>query len=127
MNKDAIKKALPTVTGYLERRRKKAENQLPRHLRPLPMWPIYFQMALNLGLILTLSWLMSNRDEFMSEATPALGLVICLLTTIYTLISALQLKRRYSKSPGFRWAKWNVWLMGVAALMVPLSVAFFLP
>ena len=61
------------------------------------------------------------------EAVPAIGLVVCLLTLIYTLISALQLKNRYHKAPGYRWAVANLWIMGVAALLFPASVAFFLP
>ena len=127
INKDALTKHLPTVMTHLERRRKKAENQLPKHLRPLPRWPIVLQMVLNVAIAFTLAWLMINRDDFMTEAVPALGLVVCLLLLIYTLISALQLKLRYHKLPGHRLAAINVWLMWTAALMFPLSVAFFLP
>jgi hypothetical protein len=124
---EKLKKALPTVMGYLDKRKKAKQNQLPRHLRPLPLWPIYFQMLLNAGIFFTLSWLMWNRDEFVTEAAPAIGLVVCLLLLIYTLITALQLKQRYEKLPGHRWAKINVWLMIAAGLMYPASVAFFLP
>ncbi|OGR90136.1 MAG: hypothetical protein A2992_08955 [Elusimicrobia bacterium RIFCSPLOWO2_01_FULL_59_12] len=127
MNRDTLKKALPTLMGHLERRRKVAQNQLPKHLRPLPRWPIVIQLALNSGIFITLSWLMLNRDEFLTEATPALGLVVCLLLLIYTLISAMRLKQRYKHLPGRRLAALNVWLMGLAALMIPLSVAYFLP
>lgn len=122
-----LKKALPTVMGYLEKRKKAKQNQLPRHLRPLGKGPIWFQMGLNAGLFFTLCWLMWNRDEFVTEAAPAIGLVVCLLLLIYTLITALQLRARYDKLPGHRWASLNVWLMGAAALMFPLAVAFFLP
>src|SRR4051812_46007271 len=102
MKKEMFKKALPTLTTYLERREKAAKNQLPKHLRPLPRWPIVLQIALNSGIIFTLSWLMMSRDEFMTEAAPAVGMVVCLLLLIYTLITALQMKARYFKLPGYR-------------------------
>jgi hypothetical protein len=127
MNRETLKRTLPTLMSYLERRRKVAKNQLPKHLRPLPRWPIVLQIILNLAIVITLATLMINRDDFVTEAGPAVGLVICLLLLIYTLISALQLKHRYQKAPGYRLAVINVWIMGVAALMFPLSVAFFLP
>jgi hypothetical protein len=127
MKKETLHKHLPTFMSYIERRRAAKRNQLPKHLRPVPRWPIVAQMALNAGIFFILCYLMINRDEFMTEAAPALGLVICLLMLIYSLITALQLKQRYRKIPGERLAKLNVWLMGVAALMFPISVAFFLP
>jgi len=124
---EKLKKALPTVVNYLERRKKLRLNQLPRHLRPLSLWPIGVQLALNTGLFITLSWLMMNRDEFVTEAAPAIGLVISFLLLIYTLRTALYLRQRYYKLPGYRWARVNVWVMWAAALMFPVSVAFFLP
>ena len=127
MKEETLKKALPTLMNHLERRRKAAKNQLPRHLRPLPRWPIALQMLLNLAIVITLSTLMIQRDEFVTEAAPALGMVVCLLLLIYTLISALQLKQRYQKTPAQRLTVINIWLMGAAALMFPISVAFFLP
>ena len=127
MKREALKKHIPTVVGYLERREEAKRNRLPKHLRPLPRWPLFLQIGLNVGIFITLCWLMINRDEFMTEATPALGLVICLLLLIYTLISALQLRQRYAKLPGQRLAKLNLWLMGAAALMFPISIAYFLP
>jgi hypothetical protein len=126
MKKETLNKHLPTVMTYLEKRRAAKRNQLPKHLRPLSKKPIVFQIVLNLGIVFTLSWLMFNRDEFMTEAAPALGMVICLLLLIYSLINALQLRQRYQKIPGQRLAKLNVWLMGCAALLFPMSVAFFL-
>ena len=127
MNRENLKKALPTLMTYLERRSQTAKNQLPRHLRPLPRWPLVVQIILNLAIFITLVTLMINRDDFVTEAGPAVGLVMCLLLLIYTLISALQLKHRYLKAPGHRLAVINVWIMALAALMFPLSVAFFLP
>ena len=124
---ETLKKSLPTLMTYLERRQKAAQNQLPKHLRPLSLWPIFLQIALNVSIIITLSWLMISRDDFMTEAAPAVGLVVCLLFLIYALITALQLKQRYHKLPGHRWAVINVWLMALAAVMFPASVAFFLP
>jgi hypothetical protein len=127
MKKETLHKHLPTFMSYVERRRLAKANQLPRHLRPVPQWPIVVQMGINGGISFTLGYLMFNRDEFMTEAAPALGMVICLLLIIYTLITALQLKQRYRKIPGQRLASLNVWLMGVAAFLFPVSVAFFLP
>jgi hypothetical protein len=127
MNKEKLKKHLPTLMNHLERRRRAATNRLPKHLRPLPLWPIVLQMVLNLSIVITLATLMIERDDFVTEAAPAVGLVGCLLLLIYTLISALQLKQRYQKIPGHRLAVINLWMMGLAALMFPMSVAYFLP
>lgn len=127
MNRDKLKKNLPTVANYLEKRRKAKENQLPKHLRPLPRWPIDIQLVLNSGIFFTLAWLMWNRDEFLSEATPALGMVVCLLLLIYTLISAIQLREQYRGTPYAKRTLWNLRLMIIAGLMFPASVAFFLP
>ena len=46
-----------------------------KHLRPLPRGPVLFQLVLNAAIGFTLCWLMWNRDEFMSEAAPAVGLL----------------------------------------------------
>ena len=127
IKKEAIKKSLPTFNAYLERRREKKRNQLPKHLRPISRGPVFFQIALNIGVFITLSWLMLNRDDFVTEAAPAMGLVICLLLLIYTLISALQLKHQFQNAPGRRWTVINFWLMVVTGLMFPATVSFFLP
>ncbi|SRR5258708_6681160 len=127
MKMDTLKKAIPTFMGYWERRRQEKKNQLPKHLRPLLRRPVFVQMVLNTGIIITLSWLMLNRDEFLTEAAPAVGLVVCLLLLIYTLISALQLKHRFLKAPGYRLTLINLWIMGIAWLLFPISVTVFLP
>ena len=127
MDRLTFKQVLPTLAGYLEKRRAAARNRLPKHLRPLPRWPILLQMALNLGLIVTLSTLMINRDDYLTEAGPAAGLVVCLLLLIYTLISALQLRHQYQKAPGYRLTVVNLWLMILAAILFPIGVASFLP
>jgi hypothetical protein len=127
MNRDKLKASLPTIMAFWERREQRLRNQLPRHLRPLPSWPIWLQIALNIGIAITLASLMANRDEFFSEAVPAMGMVICLLLCIYTLISAVQLKSRYLKTPLHKLAQINLWLMIIAFLMLPASVSYFLP
>jgi hypothetical protein len=127
MKSEKLKKAVPTLVNYLEKRQAAARNQLPKHLRPLPRWPVLLQMALNAGLFITLCWLMLERDDFMSEAAPAMGLVICLLLLIYSLITALQLSHQYEKAPGHRLTKINFWMMVAAGLMFPAAVAYFLP
>jgi hypothetical protein len=127
VDSEKLKHALPTVFGYLEKRRAAARNQLPKHLRPLQRRPILFQIALNAAIGFALCWLMWNRDEFMTEAAPAVGLVISLIFLVYTLITAMQYRSRYAKTPHDRLARINVWVMAVAALLWPASVAFFLP
>ena len=113
--------------GYWERRSRAAKNKLPKHLRPLPRWPIVVQMVFNLGITATLTTLMIHQEDYVTEAGPAVAMVICLLTLIYTLISAFQLKRRYKNIKGRRLAQINFWFMAIALLMFPLSVAVFLP
>lgn len=124
---EQLKKALPTFFGYWERRSLAAKNRLPKHLRPLPRWPLLIQLALNTGIIAALAVLMINKDDFVTDAGPAAVLVICLLLIIYTLISGFQLKHRYQNVQGHRLAVLNFWVMLMALLMFPLSVAFFLP
>ncbi len=121
------KHALPTVASFWERRRQTAQNQLPRHLRAPSKWPIRFQLLLNLGILITLITLMLNKDDYVSEAGPAIGLVVCSLLLIYTLIAALQLRQRFDKIDGQKLAKVNVWLMVIAFLSLPLAIATFLP
>jgi hypothetical protein len=71
--------------------------------------------------------LMNTWDDFVTDAAPAMGLVLCLLFLIYSLITALQLRHSYKKVPGSRLAKLNLWLMIIAAILYPMSVASFLP
>ena len=112
--------------GFFERRRGRVKNQLPKHLRPLPRWPIYLQMALNLAIAITLSTLMINQDDYLTDAGPAVGMVVCLLFLIYTLISAFQMRHRYEKTKEHRLTVINLWLMGIAFLMFPICVGTFL-
>src|SRR5579864_8149075 len=116
MNKSKIKAHLPTIPGYLEKRRKARENQLPKHLRPLAVWPIWIQVGLNSGLIIVLYNMMVDRDDYLTEAGPAIALVVCLLLLIYTLISALRLRDTYAKLRGEKLAKVNFGLMILAFL-----------
>jgi hypothetical protein len=127
MNREKIKKALPTVAAYLEKRQKAKQNQLPKHLRPLPTTPIIFHVLLNSAIIATLVYLIANRDEFLTEGGPGLALVVCLLLLIFTLVSAFTLRSRYSKIAGQRLASWNMRLMWIAFVLWAATVAFFLP
>ena len=77
MDKTKLLTHLPTVGRYLEKRRKAKANQLPKHLRPPAVRHIWFQIFLNSVLIIVLLNLMADRDDFMSEAAPAIALVIC--------------------------------------------------
>lgn len=127
MDSEKLKQHLPTVTGYLERRKKASQNQLPKHLRPKPIWPIFFQMALNAGLLYTLCTVMISHGDYLTEAGPAIAMVVCFLFLIYTMITALQLKKSHAKTRGNRWAKINFWLMAAAFLAWPACVAVYLP
>jgi len=69
---------------------------------------------------------MVDRDDFMSEAGPAITLVICLLFLIYTLITALRMRHLYENSRGQKLAKLNVGLMVLAFLMWAASIVVFL-
>jgi hypothetical protein len=121
-----LKAHLPTIPQYLEKRRKAKQNRLPKHLRPLDVWPLWVQIALNSGLIMTLYNLMVNRDDYLSEAGPALVMVGCLLLLIYTLISAVQKRHIYHNIRGQRLAKLNFALMVLAFLLWAGSIVVFL-
>ena len=127
MDSATFKKHLPTVSGYWERRKKARRNQLPRHLRPPEIWPIWIQIALNAGLLCALFNLLVDRDEYLTEAGPAIVLVICFLLLIYTLITAFRLRRFYEKTRGQRLAKLNLGLMILAFLGWAASIVAFLP
>lgn len=126
MDKAKIKAHLPTIPGYLEKRRKAKANQLPKHLRPPEIYPIWIQIILNIGVMVTLLNLIVDRDDFMSEAGPAVGLVVCLLLLIYTLITALRLRHAYDKTRGQKLAKINFVLMVLAFLLWAASIVVFL-
>ena len=126
MDKAKIKTYLPTVLNYLENRKKAKANQLPKHLRPPEVRPLWIQLILNSAIIVTLCNLMVDRDDFMSEAGPAITLVICLLLLIYTLITALRLRHTYEKTRGQKLAKLNVALMVFAFLLWAASIVVFL-
>ena len=50
-----IKKYLPTVAATLEKRQKASQNRLPKHLRPLSLWPLWAQVLLNTADIVALA------------------------------------------------------------------------
>ncbi len=127
MKTAAIKTHLPTLSGYLEKRKKAKQNQLPKHLRPPEIWPVWIQIFLNTGLIIALWNLMVDRDDFLTEAGPAIALVVCFLLLIYTLISAVRLRGFYEKTRGQRLAKINLGLMILAFLFWAGSIVIFLP
>jgi len=126
MDKTTLQTHLPTIAHYIEKRRKAKANQLPKHLRPPETRPLWVQVFLNSALIVTLCNLMVDRDDFMSEAGPAITLVICLLLLIYTLITALRMRQLYEKTRGQKLAKLNVALMVLAFLLWAASIVVFL-
>ena len=127
MNTGKIKTHLPTVAAFMERRKKARENRLPKHLRPLPTLPIWIQVTLNSALVIALFNMMVDRDDYLTEAGPAIALVACLLLLIYSLISAMQLRHRYLKIRGARLAKFNFALMILAFLSWAATIVVFLP
>jgi len=127
MDTGKIKSQLPTIPKYLERRRKQRQNQLPKHLRAPAIWPLWVQLVLNSALIVTLYNLMVDRDDYLTEAGPAMVLVVCLLILIYTLISAVRLRRIYDKIKGHKLAKVNLGLMMLAFIFWAASIVVFLP
>jgi len=127
MNTAKIKTHLPTVSRYLEKRKKAKQNRLPKHLRPPEIWPIWIQLVLNSALIITLANLMVDRDDFLTEAGPAIALVVCFLVLIYTLISAVRMRHFYDNLRGQRLAKLNFALMIIAFLCWAGSIVVFLP
>lgn len=122
-----IKASLPTLNAWWDRRKKVKQNRLPRHLRPPAVWPIWVQIALNSALIVTHFNLMVDRDDYLTEAGPAIAMVVCFLFLIYTLISAVRLRRHYEKLRGERLTKINLGLMALAFLSWAGTVVVFLP
>jgi hypothetical protein len=123
----ALKRHVPTFFGFVERRQAARRNRLPKHLRPIVLWPLYLQIVLNTTLIITLSTLMLNKDEYLTDAGPAIVMAICLVMLFYTVSSAFKLKVRYAQIRGRRLSRLNFWLMALAFLCWPLAVVVFLP
>ena len=118
---------LPTVSAYVKKRRLAKQNQLPKHLRPLALWPLWIQMALNSALIVVLCNLMIDQDDFVTEAAPAMVMIVAFLFLIFTLIEAIRYCRAYVNIRGSRLAKINFALMVIAFLSWAGSIVVFLP
>jgi hypothetical protein len=127
MDAAKIKTYLPTLVAWWAKRRKEKQNRLPRHLRPPAIWPLWIQIALNTGLIVILCNLMINRDDYLSEAGPAIAMGICFLFLIYTIIEAVRMRRFYDKMRGVKLAKANIALTILAFLSWAGSIVVFLP
>ena len=122
-----IRKHLPTVAAWWDRRRKEKENRLPRHLRPPAIWPLWIQVALNIGLIVTLWNLMIGRDDYLTEAGPAITMGICFLVLIFTIIESVRMRRFYDKRRGVKLSKVNMVLTILAFLSWAGCIVVFLP
>jgi hypothetical protein len=127
MDSIKMKQYLPTMAAYWDKHRKARQNRLPKHLRPPVIWPIWVQIALNSGMIIALSNLMIGRDDYLTEAGPAIAMTLAFLFMIFTLIEAVRYRRRYVKIRGARLAKINFILMIVAFLCWAGSIVVFLP
>lgn len=126
MDQSSLKRHVPTVTRWLERRAEGKRNRLPAHLRPRPVWPIWIQVLLNLALIYTFFHLMLNRDEFFSDTGPASVLAVCTLVLIGTIIEGLRYRKLYHGKPGARLAKTNFILLCIAFISWPFAIATFI-
>jgi len=127
MDEIKLKRNIPTFMAFWERRRKASRNRLPKHLRPPSVWPIWIQLLLNIGIIVALCTLMLNKDDYLTDAGPAITMILCLLMLIYTIYEGLHMRDRYQKTKGHRLATLNFWIMAVAFLCWPAAVAVFLP
>lgn len=122
-----MKEHIPTFVGIYEKRKLAKKNRLPKHLRPISLWPIAGQMALNIGILSALLNVIVNKDEYLTDAGPAISMVVCLLLLIYTVISAVHLKKLHTSSRGAKLARINFWLMLAALISWPACVAVYLP
>ncbi len=127
MDTITLKQNFPTFVSYWEKRQKARRNRLPKHLRPPTLWPVLLQMALNGGIAITLLTILLNKDDYVTDAAPAIGMVICTLLLIYTVISGIQLRNRYADNKGERLALINLWLLGGAFLCLPAVIIAYLP
>ena len=100
-----IKTIFPTLSAWREKQRKEKQNQLPKHLRPPEIWPIWIQIALNVGLIVMLCNMMIDRDDYLTEAGPAIGMIVAFLFLIFTVIEAVRYRRHYEKIRALDWPK----------------------
>ena len=123
----SLKTYLPTFFTYLEKRKTASKNRLPKHLRPPSLWPLGAQLLLNLANIVALLTLILNKDDYLSDAGPAITMIVCLLVTIYTFVEGYQLDRRHRKIRGRRLARLNWALSFFAFLTWAATVAVYLP
>jgi hypothetical protein len=127
MNTVALKRNLPTFFGFIEKRRKLRQKRLPKHLQPLPLWPVWFQVALNFLLIgtnLTLIW---NKDEYLTDVGPSIPMIVGLLFLFYAVISAFQLRSQFFKGRGARLVKIDIALTVLSFLTWTGAIVAFLP
>ena len=123
----SLREKLPTLFNLINQRREAARNRLPKHLRPPSRGPILVQLALNAGLIVVLCTIMLNKDDYVSEAGPAIALIVCLLFLIGTVATAVHYRKLYRGTPLQRWAKLNFGFMVVALLCWPAAIYVYLP
>ena len=126
MRSKLVSRHIPTVAQWLDKRAAVKRNQLPAHLRPRPIWPLWVQVGLNAAIAYTLAHLIFNRDEYFTETGPAFVIGVCIFLLIFTIIEGLTYRTRYRDKPGARLAKINLWLVGIAFLFLPLAVYIFL-
>jgi hypothetical protein len=126
MRSKLVNRHMPTMAQWLDKRAAVKRNRLPDHLRPRPVWPLWIQIVLNIGIAYTLIHLMFNRDEYYTETGPAFIIGVCLFLLIFTIIEGLTYRTRYRGKPGARLAKINVGLMIFAFLCLPLAVCIFM-
>jgi hypothetical protein len=126
MRSKLVNRHIPTMAQWLDKRAAAKRNRLPEHLRPRPVWPVWIQIFLNLGIAYTLMHLMFNRDEYYTETGPAFVIGICLFLLIFTIIEGLTYRARYRGKPGGRLAKINFVLLIFAFICLPFAIYVFM-
>jgi hypothetical protein len=121
----SLKRYVPTVANWLDRRAQARKKQMPQHLRPRPIWPVWIQIVLNIGIAYTLCHLSFYRDEYFTETGPAFIMGICTFLLIFTIIEGIRYRTLYRGTPRYRLVKINLWLLAIAFLCLPLAIATF--
>ena len=126
MNTATMKRNLPTLYQLLHSRQKKRLQQLPKHLQPISLWPLRFQIFMNVVFIFTQITLLVKRDDFLTEVGPAIPMIISLLFLFYAVVSAFQARSSFHKGRGARLAKANFVLAVIFFLSWAGTVVIFL-
>lgn len=126
MSDSFMQKHLPTIAAWQARLREARLRQLPEHLRPRPLWPLWFHLFINTSVFFTLWYLMLYRDDFFSEAGPAFALGVCTFVLIATLAAGVDYRRTLEGMKGHRLATWNLRLVFLTFLCLAAAIVTFM-